>query len=265
MKFKKIFIAISLGTALVLGGCSQQKKAEPVLTKNQVVKKTQKSLKSGQVIQSIRLSTDTATQLVSANTNFGGNPTVFHISNQTTSKGKTQTTEEWVNNSNNVYLNGRSTWYKTDYQKLSGHSYAELLDAVVNNQTMLNPNNDIVKAFKLKRNKKTYTLTATIKDKAVMKKAADPIFSTTAQSAAQEKIFRRIQKYGKYQNMTIKVVVKNKKMTSYNLFINMKLGKLMKVRLGQSYGNFGGNNDFLKLPDSALNAKPLPKSNTKSK
>lgn len=265
MKFKKIFIAISLGTALVLGGCSQQKKAEPVLTKNQVVKKTQKSLKSGQVIQSIRLSTDTATQLVSANTNFGGNPTVFHISNQTTSKGKTQTTEEWVNNSNNVYLNGRSTWYKTDYQKLSGHSYAELLDAVINNQTMLNPNNAIVKAFKLKRNKKTYTLTATVKDKTVMKKAADPIFSTTAQSAAQEKIFRRIQKYGKYQNMTIKAVVKNKKMTSYNLFINMKLGKLMKVRLGQSYGNFGGNNDFLKLPDSALNAKPLPKSSSKSK
>lgn len=265
MKFKKIFIAISLGTALILGGCSQQKKAEPVLTKNQVVKKTQKSLKSGQVIQSIKLSTDTATQLVSANTNFGGNPTVFHISNQTTSKGKTQTTEEWVNNSNNVYLNGRSTWYKTDYQKLSGHSYAELLDAVINNQTMLNPNSDIVKAFKLKRNKKTYTLTATIKDKTVMKKAADPIFSTTAQSAAQEKIFRRIQKYGKYQNMTIKAVVKNKKMTSYNLFINMKLGKLMKVRLGQSYGNFGGNNDFLKLPDSALNAKPLPKSNSKSK
>lgn len=63
--------------------------------------------------------------------------------------------------------------------------------------------------------------------------------------------------------MTVKAVVKNK-MVSYSLFINMKLGKLMKVRLGQSYGNFG-NYDFLKLPDSALNAKPLPKSSTKSK
>lgn len=265
MKFKKIFIAISLGTALLLGGCSQQKKAaDPVLTKSQVIKKTQKNLKSGQVIQSIRLSTDTATQLVSANTNFGGNPTVFHISNQTTSKGKTQSTEEWVNG-NYVYLNGRSTWYKTNFEKLSGHSYAELLDAITNNQTMLNPSDSLVKAFKLKRNKKTYTLTATIKDKAIMKKAAEPIFSTTAQSVAQEKVFRRIQKYGKYQNMTVKAVVKNKKMTSYNLFINMKLGKLMKVRLGQSYGNFGGNNDFLKVPDSALSAKQLPKSNLKSK
>ncbi len=95
-----------------------------------------------------------------------------------------------------------------------------------------------------------------------MKDAADPIFGTTGQSAAQEKVFRRVQKYGKYQNMTVKAVVKNKKLTSYNLFINMKLGKLMKVRLGQSYGNFGSH-DFLKVPDSALNAKPMPKASTK--
>ncbi|MGQ5708239.1 DUF6612 family protein [Lactobacillus sp. PSON] len=263
MKFKKVFIAIGLCTALVLGGCSQQKKtAAPVLTKNQVIKKTQQTFKSGQIVQSIRLSTDTSTQLVSANTSFGGEPTIFHINNQTTSKGKTQNTEEWVN-SNNVYLNGRSTWYKTNFEKLSGHSYAELLDAVINNQTMMNPDKKLVDAFKMTRKKNTYTLTATIKDKSIMKDAADPIFSTTAQSAEQEKVFRRIQKYGKYQDMTVKAVVKNK-MVSYSLFINMKLGKLMKVRLGQSYGNFG-NYDFLKLPDSALNAKPLPKSSTKSK
>lgn len=264
MKFKKIFIAIGLGAALVLGGCSQQKKAaEPVLTKNQVIKKTQQTFKSGQIIQSIRLSTDTSSQLVSANASFGGEPTIFHINNETSSKGKTQNTEEWVN-ANNVYLNGRSTWYKTNFEKLSGHSYAELLDAVINNQTMMNPDDKLLKAFKMTRKKNTYTLTATIKDKSIMKDAADPIFSTTAQSAEQEKVFRRIQKYGKYQDMTVKAVVKNKKLTSYNLFINMKLGKLMKVRLGQSYGNFG-NHDFLKLPDSALNAKPLPKSSTKSK
>lgn len=263
MKFKKVFIAIGLCTALVLGGCSQQKKtAAPVLTKNQVIKKTQQTFKSGQIVQSIRLSTDTSTQLVSANTSFGGEPTIFHINNQTTSKGKTQNTEEWVN-SNNAYLNGRSTWYKTNFEKLSGHSYAELLDAVINNQTMMNPDKKLVDAFKMTRKKNTYTLTATIKDKSIMKDAADPIFSTTAQSAEQEKVFRRIQKYGKYQDMTVKAVVKNK-MVSYSLFINMKLGKLMKVRLGQSYGNFG-NYDFLKLPDSALNAKPLPKSSTKSK
>lgn len=262
MKFKRIFIAACLMGALIAGGCSkQQKKSEPVLTKSQVVDQTKKSFKSGEVIQSIRLSTDTSTQIVSANTNFGGDPTVFHITNQTTSKGKTQSSEEWIN-MNNVYLNGRSSWYKAKLDKLSGHTYAELLEAITNNTTMTDPSPKLVKAFKMKRNKNTYTLTADIKDQKLMKDAADPIFGTTGQSAAQEKVFRRVQKYGKYQNMTVKAVVKNKKLTSYNLFINMKLGKLMKVRLGQSYGNFGSH-DFLKVPDSALNAKPMPKASTK--
>ena len=72
MKFKRIFIAACLMGALIAGGCSkQQKKSEPVLTKSQVVDQTKKSFKSGEVIQSIRLSTDTSTQIVSANTNFG--------------------------------------------------------------------------------------------------------------------------------------------------------------------------------------------------
>ena len=163
---------------------------------------------------------------------------------------------------NNVYLNGRSSWYKAKLDKLSGHTYAELLEAITNNTTMTDPSPKLVKAFKMKRNKNTYTLTADIKDQKLMKDAADPIFGTTGQSAAQEKVFRRVQKYGKYQNMTVKAVVKNKKLTSYNLFINMKLGKLMKVRLGQSYGNFGSH-AFLKVPDSALNAKPMPKASTK--
>lgn len=164
MKFKRIFIAACLMGALIAGGCSkQQKKSEPVLTKSQVVDQTKKSFKSGEVIQSIRLSTDTSTQIVSANTNFGGDPTVFHITNQTTSKGKTQSSEEWIN-MNNVYLNGRSSWYKAKLDKLSGHTYAELLEAITNNTTMTDPSPKLVKAFKMKRNKNTYTLTADIKD-----------------------------------------------------------------------------------------------------
>lgn len=44
----------------------------------------------------------------------------------------------------------------------------------------------------------------------------------------------------------------------------MKLGKLMHVKVGQSYGNFGSH-DFLRVPDSATNAKDLPTTNTKKK
>lgn len=88
---------------------------------------------------------------------------------------------------NNVYLNGRSSWYKAKLDKLSGHTYAELLEAITNNTTMTDPSPKLVKAFKMKRNKNTYTLTADIKDQKLMKDAADPIFGTTGQSAAQEK------------------------------------------------------------------------------
>lgn len=132
-KLKKAFIGISLATLFLLGGCSQQKKntADPVLTKSQVVQKAKKSFRSGQVIQSVTLGTDTSSQVALASTTFGGESTVYHITNQTTSKGKTRSSEEWVN-LNNVYINGRDTWYKADLEKLTGHSYADLTDAIMN-------------------------------------------------------------------------------------------------------------------------------------
>ncbi|MBI1700757.1 DNA polymerase, partial [Lactobacillus crispatus] len=53
-------------------------------------------------------------------------------------------------------------------------------------------------------------------------------------------------------------------LSTFNVFVNMKLGKLMYVKVGQSYGNFGSH-DFLRVPDSATNAKDLPTTNTKKK
>lgn len=266
-KLKKAFIGISLATLFLLGGCSQQKKntADPVLTKSQVVQKAKKSFRSGQVIQSVTLGTDTSSQVALASTTFGGESTVYHITNQTTSKGKTRSSEEWVN-LNNVYINGRDTWYKADLEKLTGHSYADLTDAIMNNRLIHNPSDTLVNAYKMKRNKKekTYTLTANIQDKDLMKKAAAPIFNTVAQSSNQAEVFKQIQKYGKYKNMTVKTVVRDNKLAGFNVFINMKLGKMMTVKVGQSYGNFGSH-DFLKVPTSATNAKPLPTTDNNSK
>ena len=266
-KLKKAFIGISLATLFLLGGCSQQKKntADPVLTKSQVVQKAKKSFRSGQVIQSVTLGTDTSSQVALASTTFGGESTVYHITNQTTSKGKTRSSEEWVN-LNNVYINGRDTWYKADLEKLTGHSYADLTDAIMNNRLIHNPSDTLVNAYKMKRNKKekTYILTANIKDKDLMKKAAAPVFNTVAQSSNQAKVFKQIQKYGKYKNMTVKTVVRDNKLAGFNVFVNMKLGKMMTVKVGQSYGNFG-NHDFLRVPTSATNAKPLPTTDNNSK
>lgn len=261
MKCKKVLLGLTALAALfMLAGCHQQSKkaAAPVLTKSEVIKTGEKPFKSGQIIQSFRLATDTSSQLVLANTVFGGNPTVFHISNQTTSKGRTQSSEEWIN-MNHVYLNGQKTWYHAKLDQLSGHTYAELMDAVMNNRLLTHPNAALVKAYKMKRSKGVYTLTATLKNKKLMQTAASPVVATVGQSPQQEQVFRRIQKYGKYRKMNVKLLVKNKKLLGFNVFVDMKLGKYMKVRIGQSYGNFGSH-DFLRVPNQALNSKPLPKS-----
>lgn len=64
--------------------------------------------------------------------------------------------------------------------------------------------------------------------------------------------------------MTVKTVVRDNKLAGFNVFVNMKLGKMMTVKVGQSYGNFG-NHDFLRVPTSATNAKPLPTTDNNSK
>jgi hypothetical protein len=64
--------------------------------------------------------------------------------------------------------------------------------------------------------------------------------------------------------MTVKAVVRDNKLAGFNVFVNMKLGKMMTVKVGQSYGNFGSH-DFLKVPTSATNAKPLPTTDNNSK
>lgn len=257
MKFKKTIIAVSLAAVFLLGGCSKkEKKASPVLNKTQVVKKVKTNFKSGQSIQSVTLGTDTSSQSVIANTTFGGEPTIYHITTQTTSNGKSRSSEEWVNMSN-VYINGKDSWYKADLEKLTGHTYADLTSSIMNNHLIFHPSADLIKAYKLKRNKNTYTLTAKMDDKNLMKKVAEPILNTTAQSTQQAKVFKQIQKLSKYKSMTVKAIVRDNKLLTFNVFVNMKLGKLMTVKVGQSMGNFGSH-DFLKLPSNATNAKDLP-------
>lgn len=261
-KLQKLWFLPLILLALVLTGCNKQTaKKTPVLTKSQVIKKSQTPFKSGQVIQSVRLATDTSSQTVIANTTFGGDKsTVYHINNQTTNKGKTSSSEEWIN-MNNVFINGGGTWYKAELNKLSGHSYAELAQTVMNNEMIFDPDSALTKAYKMKRKGQTYTLNATIKDKDVMEDAAEQIADTIGQTDQQEAVFKRILKYGKFKNMTVKMVVKNKKLYGFNLFVNMKVGKYMTAHFGQSYGNFGAH-DFMKVPTEALNAKPLPMEKT---
>ena len=64
--------------------------------------------------------------------------------------------------------------------------------------------------------------------------------------------------------MTAKLVVKNKKLYTFQYLVKIKVNKLMRFSAGQSYGNMGSR-DFLKIPNNALNAKPLPETSKKKK
>ncbi|MCT6877386.1 MAG: hypothetical protein M3Z39_04120 [Lactobacillus apis] len=265
MKFKKLLMGLSLIAALAAGGCSKQKKqSEPILTKSQVIKCSQKSFKSGQAKQVVTLGTDTSKQIVTTTALFGGNPTVFQLNYQTQAKGKTQSSQEWVDNSNHVYINGSSDWYKADFNKLTGHSYADLLDSIINNSMLMDPPKALTNAYKMTRKGHTYTLKANITDQKTMKDALDPIFTTNTQSPKQKTIYHKLVKMGKIKGMTAKLVVKNKKMYSFQYLVKIRVNKLMQFSAGQSYGNMGSK-DFLKIPTNALNAKPLPKTNKKKK
>ncbi|MDF7638190.1 hypothetical protein PT285_01900 [Lactobacillus sp. ESL0791] len=265
MKLKKIITGLLLTAALFgLAACAKQKKAaEPVLNKTQVIKIAKKDFKSGQVKQVISFGTDTTKQIITSSAAFGGNPTVFHINYQTQSKGQTQTSEEWID-TNNIYFNGQSSWYKAGLETLTGHNYAQMIDAIMDNKMLADPPTALTKAYKMKRSRNTYTLTATIKDHGIMKQAIDPIFTTNNQSAKQEQSYRSIQKYGKYQDMPVKLVVKNGKLFSFTYTVNMSIDKTMTMSVSQTYNNFGSH-DFLKVPNNALAAKPLPKSNNQNK
>lgn len=259
MNKKKIVWLIPL-LALSLTACSQkQKQAAPKpLTKAQVIKIASKSFKSGQVIQSVKLASDETNQVVTANTVFGGQQATFHINNQITSKGKSSRSEEWIS-SNHVYINGSSSWYKANLERLSGHTYADLVSAVYNNPVLTNPAPKLLNSYKLSHKKSTYTLKATISDKQIADQVVAPIAQTLAQAQNQAQVLKRIRKYSTKQKLQVELVVKDKKLAYANMFVTAKLGKKMNIRWGQSYGNFGSH-DFLKVPTNVLAAKDLPTS-----
>lgn len=261
MKLKKIFLSLGIVTALLAGGCSKQQ-SQPTLNKTQVIKKAEKTFKSGQAKQVVNLRTDTNSQTVSSAFTFGGDPTVFHLNYQTEDKNKTKSLEEWISNTGNVYVNGQSDWYKAEMEKMTGHTYADLLDAITNNELLTDPPQSLVKAYQLTRNGDTYTLKATINDKKIMQQAIEPIFLTNTQNPKQTNIYQSLAKNGKFQDMSVKLVVKNQKLFSFKYDVNIRVDKLMMLSVSQSYSNIGSK-DFLKIPTNALNAKPIAKANKK--
>lgn len=257
MRHKKILLGIALIGAIFLAGCSkantytkQSAKEHPV-TKTQVVKYSQKDFDNGEALYSVTLNDGKHKHTIKSDYEFGSKPTIFHVIGRMQSGKKQMYTDNYLDIDNSY---ARTTgWKRTDYDKITGKNYASLVNNIVNNDLIFNPDKRLVKAYTLKNNagQDTQLLSATVRDSAVMKKYAATMADLASQSKSQKELFRELIKRGKFQIMTSKAVVHAKRLTAFSSAITLKYDKYV-IKLEEGYFNFGKHSK-MQIPDEVIN------------
>ncbi|MDO4912650.1 MAG: hypothetical protein Q3960_03740 [Lactobacillus sp.] len=254
-KITKLFLIMAACT--LLSACGQKKKATPILTKNQVIKKAQKAAHSGEAIQTFKIKTATSSNYISSDIWYGGNPLVLNIVYQQFNSNGNQSnkTSMWVNSNGIAYIHGQK-WYKTNLVKFTGHNFYDFYNASSQSPMLVDPADSLIKAYKMKRQGQTYTLTATIKDKSILDDALNPILNTASLGTKQQEAFNNFLKKSKFKNITVKLVYKNGQLASFNYTVHYKL-QIYQLELSQQIGN-QGKQDMLTMPQETGNAVDLP-------
>lgn len=241
------------------------KRNSDIITVKRAQKIMGRGFKNGMVKQQFQIVTDEPhnkqkQQKIINQVVFGGPNTVMQVLSQTKSGKKTQGFMAWLD-PNNSYLQGRkNVMYTVNYNKLTGHSYADLADTIINNYNITQPDPVIKKTEKIeKKQNNVYELSATLTNKRIMKDTTSKIFQSLPQAPQQAKMLKFMAKQANYQEIIIKADLRGDRMLSYTEQVIAKLGKNNQITVSQQYSNFGGYPN-LKLPDEAKSAKPLPKS-----
>lgn len=244
------------------------KRNDDTITVKRARKIMGRGFKNGLVKQQLRIVTDLPhnkekTQKIINQIAFGGPDTVAQVISQTKTGKKLQGFGVWLD-PNNSYIQGKkNTYYKVNYQKLTGHSYADLMDTILNNYNITQPDPIIKKAQKIeKKNNGVYELSATLTNKKIMKETTNRIFQSLSQAPGQEQMLKFMAKHANYQEVILKANLRGDSMISYSEEVIAKLGKNNQITVSQNYSNFGGYSN-LKLPSETKGAKTLPKSNNK--
>lgn len=255
MKIKSAFVILTAAVGLFMTGCQQQ--SQPQLNKSQVVKKAQKPFKSGQVKSQMTMDSGAMKESITSTTVFGGKNTVFHTRSHIKMDDSTTGFNSWLAPSG-FYLIGKKGWFKTDSEKAMGYNYSDVQYSIVNNPLIQDPNPALVKAYKMQYNpkKKTYTLTANIKDKKILAQVTKNIMGIMSQSRKQSQNFDTWQDMASFKDMKVKAIVANNKLSSFRVVLDVLLNKQAKLHLDQTYSNFG-DYEFLQLPAEAGKAKTL--------
>lgn len=233
------------------------------ITKKQALQIMAKGYKSGQVTQKFEMTNDVkgkeVNQLIQNQVIFGGQPMVMQINNQTKAGKKGRAIGGFLDQ-DTIYLAGKNNKnYKTSYKNMTGHTYADLIDTLINNYNITNPDKALTNAESLENNNSTYVLAGQITNQKLMKQTADKIVRTLPMAKQQGLVLTTLLRYSKFKQMTVKTKFKDKQMVSYNETVIAILPNKAQINISQSYNNFNRFNN-IKLPDTITKAKPLPKS-----
>lgn len=240
------------------------KRNDDTITIKRARKIMNRGFKNGLVKQQLKIVTDQPhnkqkTQTITNQIAFGGENTVMQVISQTKSGKKIQGFGVWLD-PNNSYIQGKKgIYYKVNYQKLTGHSYADMMDTIINNYNITQPDQAIKKVQKIeKKNNHVYELSATLTNKRIMKETTNKIFQSLGQAPAQAQMLKYMAKQANYQEIIIRANLRGDRLIDYTEQVIAKLGKNNQITISQHYSNFGGYPN-LKLPDGVQNAKPLPR------
>lgn len=271
MKLKRGF-RLSLGLALtslllvLLAGCSQTKQATPVkkVTKTEFVSRAKSTLPAGQNGQTIKLTSSQGTQILTATSAFGGQPTVVHVASQYKTASKKQLMEMWLSGQQ-LYLHGQTAWYKTEPATILAAEPATLTAALQNNDLIKNLDKNEITQAQLKQDNKLASLSYDSKNnQALAKDAAQAIIAAYPAASNQQKYFNQVLDHAQFGQVQLFETINKKSGQIKRLTVKTQLTvqKQLTVKLSLTYQAVP-RQAMLQLPSQLNNAKPLPKKSSK--
>lgn len=265
-KFKKVVIGVLLGVScLGLTACHTKnyegqntKPRSSKMTKKQALAVQHKGFDNAVVIQHATIINSRGKykkQNLKNTITVGGKPLVLRIASQGQAGKKQFGILAWLDQNNSFVQGKKDQFYKVNYEKLTGHTYADFLEDVYNNQHLTNPPKEIVKAETMDKRGKSYVLGGNIENKQLAKETASQILSNLSQSQSQASAFKEITHHAKYEQFLVSSKFQGGQMTEYSEKVILKF-QTMEITLVQKYGNFGQFGD-LSIPDETKTAKTL--------
>ena len=255
-------------TSVILAGCGNpktynNKPAQPrktAMTKNAAIKIMKKPFTSASVEQKMVMTNSTKKknnkQIVTNQVVFGGEPTVMQVLNRVKAGKQNRAIMGWLDGNHSYLVGNKNKYYKVDFDKLTGHNYADILDSVMNNYNITNPDKALTKELTVESKLKFYQIGGSTANKELMEGTAKRILTIMPQEKAQALVFKNINRSAKFEQMTVTGQIRGDRLQGYKEKLIGKIGKNITLEITETYKNFNQYSG-IKMPDGVADAKPL--------